>query len=200
MRALLRRQLWRVPTRTLRLLRTQHNYPPHKEYFQNPGQRPLPDYTPPVASFAPAGFASEPSRLRRLLRSTLWTVLFGALGVVTGTGVITWEYLQPLFEPGSTEDNEMMQDVLDMLDSHPLVETLREDKWIEEQFYVQRPEHEIAKGLELVKENLVGTRGISIVSTHATRRESQEVDENKGRIHTPTRAIHRPCILLGIWH
>jgi hypothetical protein len=124
MRALLRRQIWR----SLRSIHHQHNLP-HKEYFQNPGQTPLPDapYNPPPL----AAFPSPPSYFRRALRSITWATLFGTLGVAGGISLLTWDYLQPPFEPGSEEDQELLEEIESIMDTHPLVQGLRDDGWTE---------------------------------------------------------------------
>jgi hypothetical protein len=128
MRALLRRQIWRPLHRPF--LRYQHDLP-HKEYFQNPGQTPLPDATPYAA---PPAFPSSPSYFRRAFRSIAWATLFGTLGVASGISLLTWDYLQPPFEPGSEEDQEMAEEIEEMMDSHPLVQGLREGGWEEKKY------------------------------------------------------------------
>lgn len=128
MRALLRRQIWQPLRRPL--IRYQHDLP-HKEYFQNPGQTPLPDAT---AYDTPPAFPSSPSYFRRGLRSIAWATLFGTLGLVGGISLLTWDYLQPPFEPGSEEDQEMVEEVEEMMDTHPLVQGLREGGWEEKKY------------------------------------------------------------------
>src|SRR5690348_8561273 len=100
MRALLRRQLGRATFSSPLLRRAQHSYP-HKEYFQTPIRSARPDVSHIVLPVAPSTAQSDPSYLERGLRSVLWTFLFGTLGVAAGIGAITWEYLQPPFEPGT---------------------------------------------------------------------------------------------------
>lgn len=128
MRALFRRQLWRTLHRPL--LRYQHDLP-HKEYFQNPGQTPLPDATPYAP---PPAFPSPPSYFRRGLRSVTWATLFGTLGFAGGVGLLTWDYLQPPFELGSEEDQEMLEEIEAMMDNHPLIQGLREEGWTEKTY------------------------------------------------------------------
>jgi hypothetical protein len=147
MRARLSRQIWRPLYRPLR--RYQHDLP-HKEYFQNPGQIPLPDATP---YSAPPAFPSPPSYFRRAFRSILWATLFGTLGLVSGVSLLTWDYLQPPFEPGSEEDQEMVEEIEAMMDSHPLVQGLREGGW-EEKMYKQSQTR--------LLQTLSGTQGLSL--------------------------------------
>ncbi|EHY56380.1 hypothetical protein ABEF92_006801 [Exophiala dermatitidis] len=174
----------------------QHNYhgPPHKEYFQTPGQMPAPDTTPyigqgphsgaypvppqytaagvPIPPPPPAAAfptpPSGPSLLRRATRSVLWAVLFGVLGAAAGTALITWEYLQPPFEPGSPEEEELNEEIWDTLESHPLVISLREEGWVEEDYYAGKA-HGPGSGHHLVAETLTGMRGITMrVFRHPT--------------------------------
>lgn len=162
-RAAARRQArWTAPQQAW-CRRAQHDgHGPHKEYFQRPGQTPLPDavsYIPPQ----PAPIirnSSGPGRAVRAARSLLWATLFSTLGVVVGTAFITWEYMQPPFEPGSPEDQEVLEEILDTLDTHPLVESLREEKWIEDNFYGARVVGG-GRGLHLVGERLTGPQGIT---------------------------------------
>ncbi|RMZ81452.1 hypothetical protein DV738_g2172, partial [Chaetothyriales sp. CBS 135597] len=135
---------------------------PHKEYFQTPGQSPLPDTTPynpnePIQSFPVA----ERSWLARGFRSVLWAVLFGAIGIGTGAGLVTWEYLQPQFEPGSPEDAEIFEEIIDTLNEHPVAEDLRADGWIEDEFYTPRFRRS-GPGSNLIQDNLMGPRGVVI--------------------------------------
>ena len=150
MRALLRRQIWRPIQRPL--LRYQHELP-HKEYFQNPGQTPLPDatpYTPPPA------FPSPPSYFRRGLRLITWATVFGTLGFGAGISLLTWDYLQPPFVPGSEEDQEMLEEIEAMIDNHPLIQGLREDGWIEKTYQ---------KSNRLLQ-TLSGTQGMTLKGFH----------------------------------
>jgi len=166
-------------------MRTQHdNYGPHKEYFQNPSQIPLPDTTPVTqpqafANAQPQAFVAQPpnprpqpSKIIRALRSVLWTILFGSLGVAGGTGLITWEYMQPPFAPGSEDEHELLHDIEHTLDTHSLVESLREEGWQEQNWYAGKAhkpfwmsdDHQHRMGLSLVDEKLVGIQGMSLVS------------------------------------
>ena len=136
---------------------------PHKEYFQNPGQSPLPDTTPytpnePIKAFPVEG----PSSTVRAVRVVLWGALFGTLGAAVGVGLITWEYLQPPFEPGSPEETELYEEIVETLDAHPVAEDLRNDNWIEENFYTARSNQNTHQGLDLIHDNLTGTRGLTI--------------------------------------
>ncbi|KIX10225.1 uncharacterized protein Z518_01306 [Rhinocladiella mackenziei CBS 650.93] len=167
MRAL-RPLLWRQARRITRhppgYGRRQHDqYGPHKEYFQTPGQMPIPEPLPyqhvniPHTSSVPSG----PSLLTRAFRSVFWVALSGTIGFTAGTALITWEYMQPPFEPGSIEDQELLDEISDTLESHPLVESLRGANWIEENFYAGRVNGP-GKGLNFVSQKLAGTQGITM--------------------------------------
>ena len=84
------------------------------------------------------------------------------LGVVAGTTLITWEYLEPPFPPGSEEEQELYAEVVETLDTHPLVDQLRTENWIEENFYATRPPGGLETGMNLVREKLTGTQGLMI--------------------------------------
>lgn len=60
-----------------------------------------------------------------------WAVLFGTLGVAGGISLLTWDYLQPPFEPGSEEDQELLEEIESIMDTNSLVQGLRDDGWIE---------------------------------------------------------------------
>jgi hypothetical protein len=145
-------------------LRFQHNYGPHKEYFQTPGKTPLPDTTPydPSVPIETVVTNTGPSRTARAARSFLWATLFSTLGVAAGTALITWEYLQPPFEPGSPEEEELFAEILETLETHPLVDQLRSENWVEENFYNTRPHGGVDTGFNLVHEKLTGTQGLTI--------------------------------------
>ncbi|KAK5372477.1 hypothetical protein LTR20_001506 [Exophiala xenobiotica] len=167
----LRPALWRQAQRATKcspwLRRMQHDHHgPHKEYFQTPGQMPAPDttpytapYTPPVVKPSP-GPSTGASLFWRSARSVFWADLFFALGALAGTALITWEYMQPPFEPGSQEDQELLEEIQETLEGHPLVEGLRQDNWTEENFYAGRMNGAV-RGQHLVGEKLTGTRGIT---------------------------------------
>ena len=57
-------------------------------------------------------------------RSVSWTLLFSSLGVVAGTALITWEYIQPPFEPGSEMEEDLLDEINDAVELHPLVDSL----------------------------------------------------------------------------
>ena len=88
--------------------------------------------------------------------------MFSILGAVAGTTLITWEYLQPPFPPGSEEEQELYEDMLETLDTHPLVEQLRGENWIEENFYNMGPRGGSDTGMNLIREKLIGTQGLTI--------------------------------------
>lgn len=165
--------------RSLRLIarphllnRAQHNHGPHKEYFQNPGQTPLPDTTPYAQPIVQQQVVKAgPSLFARAFRSVFWAVLFTSIGVIAGTSIITWEYMQPPFEPGSPEEEELYEEIIETLQTHPLVEDLRKENWIEENFYITRSHGEMQNGLNLVHERLTGTQGMTV---KAFRHPTQE--------------------------
>lgn len=141
------------PLLPLRLQHDQHG--PHKEYFQHPSQFPSHAYqlrVPPPNLRArsaqqqpflePSTSALPPvpkrrSLLRRLLRSVLIVSVCLTLGWASGTAVVTWDYLQPPFEPGSEEAEELIEEIDEMLEGCTLVQDLREAGFQEEQ--IQRP-------------------------------------------------------------
>jgi hypothetical protein len=145
--------------------RAQHGFNgPHKEYFQNPSQLPTPDPTPYTQPTIPSQINTPragPPLIIRAARSFFWATLFSTLGLIGGTALITWEYLQPPFESGSEEDQELFEEILETLEIHPLVETLREDCWIEDNWYSGKY-NGADKGLHLVAEQLSGTQGITM--------------------------------------
>lgn len=164
------RQARRAPAQVVvRLRRGQHDqHGPHKEYFQTPGRMPVPDTTPFAQPYVPA-MAEVPSpappgghsRLVRASRSILWAALFGTIGVVAGSGLITWEYMQPPFEAGSAEEQDLLEEIEETLESHPLVDALRNDKWWEDNYYVGRMNGAV-RGQHLVSEKLSGIQGITM--------------------------------------
>ena len=163
LRPVLRRRLLSRPHLTS--LRRRQTGGAHKEYFQNPGQAPVPDTTPynpnePIQAFPKVD--TGPSWPVRAFRSVLWSTLFLTLGLGAGTGLITWEYLQPPFEQGSPEETELFEDIIDTLNAHPVAEDLRADNWVEEEFYALKPASDSEQGLNLIHDNLTGTRGLTI--------------------------------------
>jgi hypothetical protein len=89
----------------------------------------------------------------------------GGLGVIAGTGAITWEYLQSPFELGSQEELDMGDDINDLIFSHPLFILLNQHpQWTEQQMYM--PEREWAKEENfhfLSRKTLKGSNGVSMV-------------------------------------
>lgn len=161
--AILRRQALRQRKCLLPVRRLQHDGP-HKEYFQNPAQLPgsaFPQYTPPSQPTFPA----QPSILNRILRSTLWATVFGVLGVTAGAGAITWEYLQPQFELGSEEELEMLEEIKEMMSTHPLLDVFAQDpNWKEQEMYMQDRDWDQDRDFHfLSRKTLKGANGISMV-------------------------------------
>ncbi|KIW57305.1 hypothetical protein PV05_05874 [Exophiala xenobiotica] len=168
----LRPALWRQAQRATRrspwLRRTQHDHHgPHKEYFQTPGQMPAPDTTPYTAPYTPrvvkpsSGPSTGASLFWRFARSVFWADLFFTLGALAGTALISWEYMQPPFEPGSEEDQELLEEIQETIEAHPVVEGLRQDNWTEENYYAGRMNGAV-RGQHLIGEKLTGTRGITM--------------------------------------
>lgn len=164
-------------------IRTQHNdYGPHKEYFQTPGREPKPDLTPyirdasrpqpqpqpqPSSSPSQSSNTSNPpdqpapqrprgwQRIPRIIRSLIWVIVFFDIGAALATGLITWEYLSPPFEPGSPEEQELVEGILEALETHPMVEDLKEKQWVEVDAFKLDLQHGV-KGRSLVHQVLGG--------------------------------------------
>lgn len=148
-----------------RFQRLQHSGP-HKEYFQNPGQFPAaatPLYTPPPQP----SFSTQPSRLRRLIRSTFWGVSFGLLGVLASTAAITYKYLQPPFEVGSEEELEELEEIKEIMSIHPLLDALSQDEnWKEQAMYMGDRDWDQDRDFHfLSRKTLKGANGISMVGS-----------------------------------
>lgn len=142
------------------LRRQQHsNQWAHKEYFQTPGQAPLPDTTPyqPGEYIETALTSNEPSRLSRALRSLGWIALFNTLGVAAGVGFVSWQYMQPPYEPDSPEELEILEEIEDLMKHNPVAEDLRQQGWIEEEFYSRQPRLPQDRGTNLVRDTLRGS-------------------------------------------
>ncbi|KAJ9658497.1 hypothetical protein H2198_003649 [Neophaeococcomyces mojaviensis] len=149
--------------------RSQHDrYGPHKEYFQHPSQFPIngiPTTTQPAqpvisqhSTNVPPLKTPEPSRIRRAIQASFLTTVFLILGYSVGAAVVTWEYLQPPYEAGSEEYQELLEDIEDLIETCPLVEELREQGWIEESV---RPVS--GQSQHLVHNALSGTQGITVM-------------------------------------
>lgn len=136
-----------------------NNYGPHKEYFQTPGQAPLPDSTPydPNQPIQTVPQETGPSRIAGAFRGLLWGALFGTLGIAAGVTFVTWDYLQPPFAPGSPEEQELLEEIDDLLNTHPVVLGLRELGYTEEDFQMRRALADREKGQNLVHETLQGS-------------------------------------------
>lgn len=165
-RSVLRRSLrYRLSGLSLGV-RSQHDrYGPHKEYFQHPSQYPvdgIPNVTQPAITQPSIGIQplqpKGPSRARRAIRSTFLTALSLLLGYSVGTAVVTWEYLQPPYEPNSEEYQELIEDIEDLVETSPLVEDLRELGWTEESV---RPIS--SQSQHLLHGGLSGTQGITVM-------------------------------------
>jgi hypothetical protein len=146
--------------------RWQHDqYGPHKEYFQTPGQAPLPDTTPyqPGEQIHVAPTNHARSRLNRTIRSIGWMLLFYFLGVGAGAAVNTWSYIQPPYEQGSEEEQEILDEIEDMMANNGVAQDLKEQGYVEEEFYTRRPRSAQDAGHNLVHETLRGhSQGLSV--------------------------------------
>ena len=80
---------------------------------------------------------------------------------------MTWDYLQPPFELGSEEELEMLDEIDELLSTHPLVDALaQDDNWKEQQMYMA--DRGWAKNEDfhfLSRNTLNGSNGISMVCT-----------------------------------
>lgn len=144
-------------------IRYQQNYGPHKEYFQTPGQAPVSDTTPydPKVPIQTQIAHHGPTRKARFARSLLWASLFSVLGAAGGAALITWEYLQPPFEPGSEEEQELQSEIDELLATHPILDEMRSDGWVEDNFYDQKRQS-WDSGSNMVHHTLTGTQGLTI--------------------------------------
>lgn len=95
--------------------------------------------------------------MSRALRSIVWVLLFNILGVSSGMALITWQYMQPPYEAGSPEEQEMLEDIEELMNNNPVALDLREQGWVEEDFYQRRPRSSSTPGLNLVHEKLRGS-------------------------------------------
>jgi hypothetical protein len=90
-----------------------------------------------------------------------WLALFYAIGIAAGSALNTWEYMQPPNEPGSPEEQEILEEIDFMMNHNSVAEELREEGYIEEDFYIRRPG--TVHGSHLVHDTLGGTsQGLSI--------------------------------------
>lgn len=170
---------------------------PHKEYFQTPGRAPRPDLSPydrgsqtpsiaqqptgipatrnqnprasasPLPIEQPSSTSKSDSFLRRTIRSLLYATMFFGLGLTVGTAVVTWEYSSPLFEEGSVEEAELVEEVKEIMEDHPLVESLREDGWreinldiIANPAVIGSDAREVVKGRSMIYQTLTGSKGL----------------------------------------
>jgi hypothetical protein len=158
---LVKPQLLKSWPRPLLLIRLQHAGP-HKEYFQNLDQMPLPE-SGTHASKSPAApdFLHKTSASRRLLNTAglgLWSLL---VGFGAGSTLITWAYLQGPFAAGSEEENDMLEEITEMLNDHPSMDVLLNDaEWEELPVAPRMLSGDAGKGLSFVTGTLTGSKGI----------------------------------------
>lgn len=177
------RQRTSLFARGSRLQSSHHG--PHKEYFQDPARFPTAAEIAgtPIRQDVPILPATEPttrptrpqigpSRIVRFLRGTSLSVVFLSFGVVIGTSVVTWDYIQPPFPPGSDEEQDLMDDISDVIASHPLTNDLTEKGWRLDDARVPRRagEEDIAVGDQhYLYETLGPTHGVaSAIFRHPT--------------------------------
>ncbi|KPI41379.1 uncharacterized protein AB675_9304 [Cyphellophora attinorum] len=99
------------------------------------------------------------------VRGLLWGGLFLFLGLTAGTAFITWEYLQPPYEPGSPEEQDLMEEIEELLSESPLIQQLREEGWTESDFSSRGPLPDRSKGQHLVHDKLQGSTQTLCVKT-----------------------------------
>jgi hypothetical protein len=143
-----------------RSVRLQHGVS-HEEYFQN-GQMPKPEtHTSPSRSNVGREGSHESSLWRRIWSSTGVGVWFFIFGFGAGTSLITWAYLQGPFEAGSEEENDMLEEITDMMNEHPVMEVLLTDpEWEEWPSTPRMVSGDAGKGLNFVTGTLTGSKGI----------------------------------------
>jgi hypothetical protein len=151
--------------RTLHLIRLQHGSP-HKEYFQHPGR--MPQSEPSLRSDRVTPAPDFPQQ------KTLWTRLWDATGLAAlsflfgfgaGSSLITWAYLQGPFEPGTSEETEMLEEITEMMNVCPAMEEIINDPdWEELPLVPRMVAGDAGKGLTFVTGTLTGSKGILQVS------------------------------------
>jgi hypothetical protein len=173
---LLRPRLLRPRPRIRQILRRQYGYP-HKEYFQDPdnfpptssgnGRSPLPP--PPhrgryTAAPTPAPNFATPrgsSLLARIRSASIIGIVSLLLGLAAGNGLVSWGYLYPPFEPGSEEENAMMDQITEMMNESALLNSLQNDPaWEEWPNSSHMVSGDGGKGLHFVTGSLDGSKGI----------------------------------------
>lgn len=113
-----RRQALRAIPRTF--VRRQHDIP-HKTYFQAPNQTPS----------TIAGAAGRPRSTTRTVLSWINSgvsagLVGAALGFGGAVGLITWDYLQEVYEVGSEDDLDMLESIEEIFNDHIGIIQLRE--------------------------------------------------------------------------
>ena len=162
---------------------------PHKEYFQRPGQF-AQQYQesfesappPPATSFNRGRQQSQQQQgasrfyngqgqhaqqqkpvWRRILRASLWSDMFLLLGLLSGTALITWEYVSPAPTLTAAERASLYAEIQSELDAHPVVQGLKEDGWVPQLVYENRSAETMMRwGMELY-EKLFGTGAVMLL-------------------------------------
>ncbi|KKY22593.1 putative thioesterase family protein [Phaeomoniella chlamydospora] len=119
MRAIPRRQFLRAIPRTF--VRRQHHQH-HKTYFQTPTQAPV-----AAASEAAQSTGRARSWWSWLSSTVVATTTGAALGLGGALALITWDYLQEVYEVGSDEDLDMLESIEEIFNDHIGVIQLREN-------------------------------------------------------------------------
>lgn len=143
------------------LIRLQHGIP-HKEYFQNPSQMPLPENVAQTGQDSSASALAHTRTLfRRILTTTGLATLSLLFGLGGGTSLITWAYMQGTFEAGTEEENEMMDEITELMNEYAAMDELLNDpEWEELPVTPRMVSGESGKGLNFVTGTLVGSKGI----------------------------------------
>jgi hypothetical protein len=145
----------------LQLIRLQHGTP-HKEYFQNPHQMPMPEAVAQTGQHAPTTAITEKAPLLRRIWTTAGLAVSSLLlGFGAGSSLITWAYLQGPFEAGTEEESEMMDEITEMMNEHPAMEGLLNDpEWEEWPVAPRVVSGDLGKGRTFVTGTLTGSKGI----------------------------------------
>lgn len=147
-------------------LRSQHiQSGPHKEYFQNPSQYPS-NFEPSrlshelLRSAEHAGAKSQ-SLLLRATRTTSLVVAFLCLGFLSGTALVSWEYIQPPFERGSEEYEDLQEEIEEILETSPLVEDFRAKGWHEDPA-IPPAGNQVVGSKHFLHDTLSGVQGLTV--------------------------------------
>lgn len=91
------------------------------------------------------------------------------MGAAVGSAIVTWDYLQPPFEPGSEDYQELKEEIEEIIETCPMTENLRDNGWFEEPIIQKRSPVEGAAGRHFVEDTLSGVQGVTMkVFRHPT--------------------------------